>query len=155
MIGHSRPVYELRYDGDDFIELIDEQKKRAEDLRPVFRKAEKNLQASWIQNFTTQGSLVGGWKPLDAQYGAWKSKNYPGAPTLVQSGGLFRRLRNLDVRQINKRSATFGIRGEIAKFHQFGTWKMPERRIIFEPPMFARQLAEDAANYIEDGESWS
>lgn len=155
MIGRSRPVYRFSYDGENFIDLLDEQKDRAKDLRPVFRKAEKRLQGSWLENFTTQGSLVGGWKPLDAQYGVWKSRNYPGAPTLVQSGGLFRRLRNLDVREIKKTTATFGIKGEIAKFHQFGTWKMPERRIIFEPPLFAKEFADDTAKYIEDGELWS
>lgn len=118
------------------------------DLRPVFRKAEKDLSDIYTKHFSSNGS--GKWKPLDAEYGAWKSANYPGRPTLVQSGNLFRTIRKFSVREINKNTARFGTDAKVAKFHQYGTWSMPKREIIFEPPMFARKLAQDIADHIED-----
>lgn len=128
---------------------MDDMDRRAKDLRPVFLKAEKDLKEAYVKNFTTNGSLVGGWAPLDRQYGSWKSRNFPGAPTLVRSGRLFRSIQSFSVRRIGKTSATFGTDAPVAKFHQYGTWSMPDRRIIFEPPMFAKKLAKDVAEYVK------
>lgn len=122
---------------------------RGKDFRPIFRKAEKELSRIYTQNFSTNGSLVGGWQPLDRQYGTWKSRNYPGAPTLVQTGKLFRSIRKFSVRKIGKKNAQFGTDVPVAKFHQYGTWSMPQRKIIFEPPMFAKKLAQDAAEHVK------
>jgi hypothetical protein len=144
--------YQIEFDGDPLRDLLKKVERRTKNLEPVFLKAEERLKESWIFNFTTQGSLVGGWKPLDAEYGAWKAKRYIGAPMLVQNGKLFRSLERLNVRVIRKKSATFGIRGDVAKFHQFGTWSMPKREIIFEPPLFAKQLEKDVAEYLEDAD---
>jgi phage gpG-like protein len=68
----------------------------------------------------------------------------------VQSGNLFRTIRKFSVREINKNNARFGTDAKVAKFHQYGTWSMPKREIIFEPPMFARKLAEYISDHVED-----
>lgn len=139
---------QVKVDTDKPVEALKNIEKAVEDLRPVFRKAEKDLSDIYTKHFTSNGS--GKWKPLDAEYGAWKSANYPGRPTLVQSGNLFRTIKKFSVREINKNNARFGTDAKVAKFHQYGTWSMPKREIIFEPPLFARKLARDIADHIED-----
>ncbi len=47
--------------------------------------------------------------------------------------------------------ATFGTKVEYAKFHQYGTSKMPARKIVFEPVGFANDLAQKAARYVARG----
>lgn len=139
---------QIHIEKDEVENALEEMQKATMDLRPVFRKAEKDLADIYTRHFATNGS--GKWKPLDAEYGSWKSANYPGRPTLVQSGNLFRTIRKFNVREINNTSATFGTDAKVAKFHQYGTWSMPKREIIFEPPMFAKKLALDIAEHIED-----
>lgn len=138
----------IKVDKDEPLEALENIRKATKDLRPVFRKAEKDLSDIYTKHFTSNGS--GQWKPLDAEYGAWKSANFPGRPTLVRSGALFNSIRKFSVREINKTSASFGTDAKVAKFHQYGTWSMPKREIIFEPPLFAKKLAEDIADHIED-----
>jgi phage gpG-like protein len=139
---------QVRVDKDEVEKALENMQEAVKDLRPVFRKAEKDLSDIYTKHFASNGN--GRWKPLDAEYGAWKSVNYPGRPTLVQSGALFRTIKKFSVREINKTSASFGTDAKVAKFHQYGTWSMPKREIIFEPPMFAKKLAEDIADHIED-----
>lgn len=138
----------IKVDKDEPLEALENIRKAIRDLRPVFRKAEKDLSDIYTKHFTSNGS--GQWKPLDAEYGAWKSANFPGRPTLVRSGALFNSIRKFSVREINRTSASFGTDAKVAKFHQYGTWSMPKREIIFEPPLFAKKLAEDIADHIED-----
>jgi phage gpG-like protein len=52
---------------------------------------------------------------------------------------------------IDATSARFGTKVEYAKFHQYGTTKMPARKIIFEPRGFANDLASKAASYVANG----
>lgn len=150
-----RGYVRIDVDDRDAQKYLNSMNDRGEDFRPLFRKAEKELSKAYTKNFLTNGSLVGGWKPLDKQYGSWKSRNYPGASTLIQSGKLFRSIRRFSVREIGKRTATFGTDVKVAKFHQYGTWSMPERRVIFEPPMFAKNLAKDSAKYVKGDKSWN
>lgn len=139
---------QIHIEKDEVENALENIQEAIRDMRPVFRKAEKDLADIYTRHFATNGG--GTWKPLDAKYGAWKSANYPGRIPLVQSGNLFRTIRKFTVREINKTSASFGTDAKVAKFHQYGTWSMPKREIIFEPPFFARKLAEDIANHIED-----
>jgi len=139
---------QVHVDTDKVEQALENIQEAVKDLRPVFRKAEKDLSDIYTNHFTSNGS--GKWKPLDAEYGAWKSANYPGRPTLVQGGGLFRTIRKFSVREINKTSASFGTDAKVAKFHQYGTWSMPKREIIFEPPLFAQKLAKEIADHLED-----
>lgn len=139
---------DIKVDKDKPLEALKNMRKAAKDLRPVFRKAEKDLSDIYTKHFTSNGS--GQWKPLNAEYGAWKSANFPGRPTLVRSGALFNSIKKFSVREIKKDSASFGTDAKVAKFHQYGTFSMPKREIIFEPPLFAKQLAKEIADHIED-----
>jgi phage gpG-like protein len=134
--------------------LIADIQDRCTDVKPVFRWAHQVLKKTFAENFTSQGLPVGGWSPLDPEYAAWKARRLPGAPTLIRSGELFRSLSELSdpsVNEINKLSATFGTGLNYAKFHQYGTNKMPKRQILFIPQSFADEFAEKLANYIVEG----
>lgn len=140
-------------DAEKTLKYLDGMVERSRDFSPIFRWAKKELEKANAANFAANGLPVGGWSPLKPRYAAWKARNFPGAPTLVQSGRLFRSLTNLRTPPsvIGQTSATFGTDVEYAKFHQYGTSKMAKRQIVFEPPAFARQLADNAAKYIVDG----
>lgn len=142
----------------DAEELLDDIKDRCKDFRPVWKYAQRELEHSFSENFLSGGALVGGWAPLDIGYAAWKSVRRPMAPILIFDGQLFNSLRDLDksaVTKIEKQNATFGTDVEYAKFHQYGTTKMPQRKIIFEPRGFANDLARKASHYVLRGKTLS
>jgi phage gpG-like protein len=125
-------------------------KTRLEDQRVPFQQARAILALANSSNFSTNGLPVGGWAPLDVQYGAWKAARYGAAPVLVRTGKLFRSLTALDggaVNMISPKKAEFGTDVEYAKFHQYGTRKMPKRQIIFEPVGFAAELGQIMAKW--------
>lgn len=126
-------------------------KKRMKDLRPIWPKANQSLKKYMIENFTAQGLPSGGWRPLDAQYGSWKAANFPGAPLLVRTGGLFSQIMRGPDLDGNLKSASFAFSGEIAKFHQYGTTKMPARKILFSPEIWEKEVSEMIQDYIIDG----
>ena len=123
---------------------------RSKTFEPIFIKAKKKLEAANVANFTAQGLPVGGWAPLDPTYAAWKMARFPGRPMLIGDGSLFRSVANLSrgVSSFGPTRAEFGTNVEYAKFHQYGTSKMPKRKIIFEPAGFAKSTAQDAARYV-------
>lgn len=127
---------------------------RADNFKPVFRAMRRQLQRDWRQNFLDNGLAAGGWRPLDAEYASWKSVHFPGAPPMVQSGRLFRSLSELrgTDSEIRDKEATFGNGIKYAKFHQYGTTKMPKREVVYEPMNFSREWAEKTAKYIKDGD---
>jgi phage gpG-like protein len=97
---------------------------------------------------------VGGWAPLDRGYAAWKIANFPGAKKMNIDGKLFRSISNLEesaVNKIEKTSATFGTEVKYAKFHQYGTSKMPARKIVFEPAGFSRDISDKMENFVVHG----
>jgi len=127
---------------------------RSKNFMPVFEKARLALQLANAENFALGGLPSGGWKPLDPQYAAWKSINFPGRPPMVRTGRLFASLADLrgSPNSIRPTSATFGTDVEYAKFHQYGTTKMAKRKVIFEPIGFAKKTSEDLASWIAHGE---
>lgn len=137
-------------DADDAIEYLDGMIARSQDFGVVFQWAKRYLARANAENFTASGLPVGGWSPLSARYSAWKATRFPGMPIMQQTGKLFRDLTSLNgsPNEINATSATFGTNIEYAKFHQYGTTRMAKRQIVFEPPMFARELADKAAQHV-------
>ena len=131
-----------------------EMRYRADNFRPVFRAIRRQLQRDWKQNFLDNGLSSGGWAPLDAEYAAWKSVNFPGAPPMVQSGQLFRSIADLrgTPNEIGDKEATFGTGVKHAKFHQYGTTKMPKREIVYEPFNFDTEWSRKTAEYIATGD---
>lgn len=132
---------------------LEEKIVRAQDFTPIFPKAKAELALSTATNFTSNGLLVGGWAPLDAEYGAWKMTRFPGAPPLVRTGKLFASLTGSNMANVSMRpkSFTIGTNVEYAKFHQYGTTKMAKRKILFVPSEFSMKFANDAAQWVNQG----
>jgi hypothetical protein len=91
---------------------------------------------------------------LDPAYAAWKATRFPGAPTLVRTGGLLKEVSNISsnsASNIDDMEAEFAVVGKIPKFHQYGTENMPARKIIFVPRNFDQDLADQTARFIKFG----
>ena len=127
---------------------------RAQAFNPVFVKAKAELHLANSSNFASNGLLVGGWSPLDAEYAAWKMSRFPGAPPMIRTGRLFASLAgaNASSFRMTNTSMSVGTTVEYAKFHQYGTTKMPKRKIVFEPAGFAKSVGADAAAWVARGE---
>jgi len=147
-------IIDIEIDIDEPQEKFEDMVDHSKDMRKVWRYAKKKLETSFSQNFLSGGSLVGGWAPLDRGYAAWKIANFPGAKKMYIDGKLFRSISTLEesaVNKIDKTSAAFGTEVEYAKFHQYGTSKMPARRIIFEPAGFSRDISDKIENFVVHG----
>lgn len=128
---------------------------RAKSFTNVFSWARERLALSNAANFASNGLPSGNaWDPLDPEYGAWKSRHFPGAPPMVRTGKLFKSLTSLRGagNVITPQMAEFGTTVRYAKFHQDGTRHMPKRQIVFEPPLFARELGDKVARWVNDGD---
>lgn len=130
-------------------------KRRAKDFRPVFKEIRSDLEELWSNNFLENGLPSGGWKPLDAEYGSWKSAHFPGRPPMIRSGELFRSLSDLrgTPNEIRLKSATFGTDIKYADFHQTGTRNMPARPVVFFTERYERRWSKMAIDYLADGDS--
>jgi phage gpG-like protein len=117
---------------------------RSTQFQPVFEYARNALRKANAENFSSSGLPVGKWEPR-RQPKPW--------PLMVRTGSLLRSLTSLfgPPNDIGATSATFGTKVEYAKFHQYGTSKMPARKIVFEPRGFASDLASKAASYVANG----
>lgn len=93
----------------------------------------------FAENFLTNGLPSGGWAPLSPAYGAWKALKYPGRPTMQATGRLFESLTvGLSTDKIKNDSVEFGNKVRYSTWHQYGTTRMPMRRLVFERPGFAK-----------------
>lgn len=126
--------------------------KRMHDFTPVFLWAQDELRKANAQNFSSNGLPVGGWAPLSPPYAAWKAA-HGGGPPMQRTGQLFRSLASLSgpTNVITPMWARFGTDVDYAKFHQYGTRKMPKREVVYEPFGFARELRDVAHDYVSDG----
>jgi phage gpG-like protein len=132
---------------------IDDMQRRMKSFRPIFNDIRSDLEKEWSNNFKTEGGNYGGWKPLSPKYAAWRGS---AGPILIRSGQLFNSVRSLHgaPNDIKDDEAYFGTNIEYAKFHQYGTTKMPKRPIIFEPSNVANKWGKWAVKYIADGETF-
>lgn len=139
---------DINVDMADALILLNNVELRSKNFTPLFIYARTVLQLANAENFTTGGLPVGGWSPRK------NNEEYTHPPLMGPSGKLMRSLTSLfgPPNVITPTSATFGTNVEYAKFHQYGTTKMPARKIIFEPRGFSEDLARKAANYVANGE---
>ncbi len=136
--------------------------KRAENFKPVFRWAQRELEKANRANFATQGAASGKpWMPLDNEYARWKLDHHGTLPILVVTGTLQESLVRLRgaPNEIDMKTAVFGTDVKTAKgkplavYHQLGTRKMPARTIMFTPPLFASSLALKVAQHVVYGQA--
>lgn len=104
-----------------------------QDARPLWDALADRFVTSARSQFRTEGAYAsGGWAPLSPAYGAWKARHYPGAGILHRDGDLERSVtsRPIDVEVIEPGFMVLGTGVEYATYHQHGTDRMPQRRII-------------------------
>jgi phage gpG-like protein len=137
----------------DTKDKLQDVKRRSKNLEPVLTAAGISLRKYLASNYTGQGLLVGGWAPLDPKYAAWKAVNFPGTPPMVRTGALFNSVAVVGPEiDAHDNWATYTLKGvNYAKFHQYGTTKMPKRQIWFAPEVWQDELKDKIANYVMNG----
>lgn len=128
--------------------------RRSTDFRSVFRWARRELEEAQRENFASEGAASGRrWASLDDDYARWKLSEYGPLPTLVRTGDLYREVTFFrgPPNEIGLSRATFGTDLPYAGFHQAGTSKMPQRRIIYVPKLFAERMGELVLKYLVYG----
>lgn len=160
MSGSANVWVKVNVRSDEAQDRLEGMLDRTKNMRPVLKWGSEKLERAFSENFTMMGllsakaMLKGAWEPLDPVYGAWKAANFPGAPTLVRSGGLFRSIENISSNSesyMTDQSAELVVDSSIAKFHQFGTKHMPARPIVFIPRDFDREIGKKAGQYVKHG----
>jgi phage gpG-like protein len=152
---------DLEIDAEDAIDRMKDIKKRLKNLKPVFRWARDEIEKANAMNFAAGGlPNANRWpkRDEDSLYGSWSVKRvsrFGFRPVMmVRTGNLFSSLTRVSdhsIRVIDKTSAEFGTDVEYAKFHQYGTSKMPKRKIVYTPQSFPRDLASKVGEFIVDG----
>lgn len=137
---------EVECDSDKVMARLEAMKARTLDFSPVFREAKKMLERANQENFTTGGLPVGGWRPR-------KGEDLYAWPKLRKTNKLFNSLARLNgpPNVITPLFAQFGTDVEYAQYHQYGTPRMPARKIVFDPVGFSTDLASKAAKYVVRG----
>lgn len=103
-------------------------------------------------NFAANGLPVGGWAPLSAAYGSWKALRYPGKPTMIADGTLFTSLTTgLAVDKVKNDSIEFATKVNYAKWHQYGTTRMPMRKLVYESDAATKVWAGLVGEFVRGG----
>ena len=148
-------LLKARIDEDGMSDAKDKLKdigRRSKNLQPALVKAGLSLRKYMAENYTSQGLLVGGWAPLNPKYAAWKSTHFPGAPPMVRTGALFNSVAVVGPEiDAHDTWATYSTNIQYAKFHQYGTTKMPKREVLFAPEVWQEELASMVKKYVVDG----
>ena len=108
--------------------------------RPFDGGAALRIKRNWTERidkaFTSKGKSIGyDWPNLNKKYAAWKNRHFPNRPLLVLRGHLRDSLTNESSRKMvfnraGGRQLIIGTRIKYAKFHQYGTKKMPARPFV-------------------------
>lgn len=138
-------MVELSIEGiDQILTSVQERLKRLRNLRPVWRSILAYLQQATIEQFATAGGRSRDkWEPLSPAYAIRKAQVWPGKPILRASDRLFQSLtgRNQDsIVEIDARSLIWGTSTPYARYHQRGTARMPQRKIIVVTKADRRQI---------------
>lgn len=115
---------------------------KIKNFQPVFRQFGISFRQGMAAIFANTAGRINpnkvidgfAWEALKPKYKAWKARIVPFG-TLVFSGDMADSFRQKGARgnieEINDFSASYGSRNKLAKYHQYGTRFMPQRKIIF------------------------
>lgn len=106
---------------------------KAADLGPYWLMVTGLLQDTIAEQFRTEGGRTGGWAPLSDRYALDKVRRFGAAPILVATGALKDSLTGgsgFIQRQEGNESLRFGTSLGYGVYHQSGTSRMPQRRIL-------------------------
>lgn len=104
------------------------------DLRDLYETTlEPEFYTMMERRFATEGGTER-WPALSRRYAAWKARNFPGRRILEREGimreGLTRRGGRFQVRRLDATTMELGTSARYAQHHQFGTRRMPRRKVI-------------------------
>lgn len=111
--------------------------ERLNNMEPVFELAHDVFVAEEAQQFKTEGAYLQGgqeWAPLSPAYA--KRKPAPPAPfgILYRTGALYGGVTDesdpAHIKEIGPQRAVMGTSVSYGKYHQTGTPKMPQRKVI-------------------------
>ena len=150
MVEETGIRFELTVDGEKQLDrALSRGGDHLSDVSPFFEVAADMIAGFVELQFDTQGGRTGGWMPLSPQYAAWKFAQVGAQPIMVFTGRLKRSLIERganNIREISSDQMKWGTSIKTAKgapypiFHQRGTSRMPQRRII--------DLTEDDRNAL-------
>jgi len=109
--------------------------KRVSDFRPLWPRLTEVFRGMEIAQFDAEGmGPAGGWAPLSPRYAAWKSRHYPGQPTMVRTGRLRASLVATSSDSILDASQPMQMRigtsVPYAIWHQLGGGYLPRRKLV-------------------------
>jgi len=138
---------QIRTLGNEFEDLL---KMRAEKLRslriPLNKFGEYLVDELIPLTFKFQGNRKGGeaWAPLSPRYAIQKRRRWGQKPILIASGRMYRGF------SFNATRKNMVIRNETdyAKYHQFGTSKMPARKWLQLMKSDYNVLRKNAKDYV-------
>lgn len=155
----SWPASHATIDGDRRVEqLLTEMIDRSTGMEAAWPAVGDVIADHMATQFATEGAHLTGkpWAPLSPPYLAWKLA-HGGNGILRLSDAMVSSLisRPMAVEEYGPDWATFGTNDPKAKFHQGGTKKMPQRKIIELDSPGGEELADDCnsvlARYIFEG----
>lgn len=106
---------------------------KAADLGPYWLMVAGLLQDVIGQQFDSEGGRTGGWAPLSDRYASDKVRRFGSQPILVATGRLKESLTGgagRIFRQEGNETLRFGTSVPYGVYHQSGTSRMPQRRIL-------------------------
>lgn len=117
---------------------------RAQNLRPFLDRIGEYLREVAQEQFESEGGRSRAWRPLSPGYAAQKLARFGQRSILVATGDLRDSLSRTGGRHIEQvigeDSLKFGTSVPYASYHQGGTERMPQRRIL--------DLVEDDRQHI-------
>ena len=136
--------------------------------RPFDGGAALRIKRNWTERidkaFTSKGKSIGyDWPKLNKKYAAWKNRHFPNRPLLVLRGHLRDSLTNESSRQMvfnraGGRQLIIGTRIKYAKFHQYGTKKMPARPFVKVDQGlvndWAKEMRKDVEKAMKGSKRW-
>jgi phage gpG-like protein len=140
-------------------ELTQKMQDRMQDLSPIFEAADSWFRGDMKDQFESQGAFLQGgveWTPLSPEYA--KRKPEPPAPfgILYRSGDLYRSLAlegGDHIKQVGTHEGIYGSSVPYGRYHQDGTGKMPQRKIIIVLNKLRQRLARTTLTYLKSGRS--
>lgn len=135
------------------VDALDAKRKRLDDLRPIWRALLPYMRRATERTFATRGGRIGErWAPLSRPYAARKARVFPGQPILRATDAMFRSFTVAGaenaVEEIDAQSLTYGSRDPKARYHQDGTPRMPQRKILDVTPADRREIKRLARAYM-------
>ena len=152
----SGNMFRLRFDVDGDVQLsryLDIMADHLNDFRPLFEDIADDFRETEKGIFSSEGAFEGNakWKPLSPTYKAIKDKQFPGKPILQRRGDLMQSLTSIGgnhVSHVSSDSLEIGTKDPKAVFHQRGTSKMPQRKVVSLTAPQKRRWTRLAFEYI-------